>query len=316
MSAAVLPEVFNKSIDTLLEIEQLTASRAVVPIKKPFAKVLALLVALWPGDDATDIEKRHAVSLLNTEAFMNTLPEVERAILKGATEALSQGIDAGMTQVGLKGMSFKRELPIHLDMVVRATQRVMRKRVDTGTALLQQATTLLEAQAALAVANPAPAISAQARWLTNRASNEGLLMVAEASQDVVAVWVAERDGCVHCLAYQGHKRGRNGYPAGLTFGKKALHTKPVPMPPLHPNCRCTQLLLDVTIAQPVIEGLLREAQRSILRGWSVESESQNVRIDAARRLLAKNSRMPKSVQAYARSAIKSGKFKRGRVFPS
>jgi hypothetical protein len=310
-----LPDVFTESIDTLLEIEQLTASKATAPFSEPFSKVLAMLLAIWPGDDASDAAKSQALARLNTEALMSPMAEVERVILKGATEALSHGIDAGLAQAGTRGKTFKRTLPMHLRVAVTATQRVARARVDTGTALLRTASTMVEAQAALAVSNPAPAVSAQARWLTNRASNEGILTVADASPGVVTVWVAERDGCVHCLAYQGHKRERMGYPAGLTFGKKALSDKPVSMPPLHPNCRCTQLVLKTIVAQPVIDGLLREAQRSILRGWSVESESNSVRVDAARRLLAKNPSMPKSVQTYARSAIKAGKFKRGRDFP-
>ncbi len=300
---------------TLLEIEQRTEARAVAPFVTPFARLLALLLSVWPGDDASDAEKREALNSLNLEEFMVVLTKVEQDIVEGATEAFVQGIESGIEQAGTVGRVFKRTLPIHLGISARAVQRLARRRVDTGSALLQLANTLGDAQIALAVANPAPAVATHTRWLTNRASNEGITMVADVSSNIVTVWVAERDACVHCLAYQGQKRGRMGYPAGLTFGKKPLSDNPVSMPPLHPNCRCTQMLLKTVVAQPVIDGLKREAQRSILRGWSVESESQSVRLEAARKLLNKNPAVPKTVQAYARSSIKAGKFKRGRDFP-
>lgn len=314
------PKLFEKHVDTLLELELATGTQAVKPFLKPFRQVLMLLNAVWPGDDAPHADKQAALSRLNTEAFMEPLPEVERVILSGALEALSHGLDAGLTMAGLQGSAmaktFKRQLPVELDTVVRATNGVMRRRVDRGTALLSQAQTLQEAQGALMLANPSTSIKAHARWLTNRASNEGITQVGEADPRSVLIWRAERDACVHCLAYQGHVRIRGKYPTGLTFGKKPLHKDTVRMPPLHPNCRCTQWIISREVSAPVIQGLLREAERSILRGWSVESESEQVRIDAARKLLAKHPKMPKSVQAYARSAVRAGEFKRGREFPA
>lgn len=317
-----LPDIFGDSVDTLREIEELAASRAVKPFVEPFRKVLAMLMAVWPGDDATPAAKKLALAKLDTESMMEVLPEVERQILRGATDALEHGIKSGLAQVGVPDpdmvKAFKRKLPLHLGVTARAVSTRMRRRVDVGTSMLHNADTQEQALAALALVNPTPVVSAHTRWLANRASNEGLLQVAAETKGIVVVWVAERDGCVHCLAYAGHKRSKRGYPAGLTFGKKPLRQKelgPVDMPPLHPNCRCTQWLLHEDVAKPVIQALAREAKRSILRGWSVESESQTIRLDAARRLLAKQPAMPKSVQIYARTSIKEGRFKRGRAFP-
>lgn len=314
-----IPRLYDKHADTLLEIEEATATKAVKPFIKPFRTVLGLLHVVWPGDDAADVEKKMALKRLDTEVFLATLPQVEAEILKGTISALEHGISAGVSQAGLRGSqldkSFKREPTMEMAEWVRSTQGVMRRRVDAGTSVLQSASTLLEAQTGLALANPGPAVVRHARWVTNRVSNEGLTMVGEADPTSVLIWRAERDACVHCLAYQGHARVRGGYPTGLTFGKKPLHKNRVTMPPLHPNCRCTQWLIGRDVAKRIQEALLREAKRSILRGWSLETESNNVRVDAARRLLATNPAVPKSVEIYARSAVRSGEFKRGRDFP-
>lgn len=320
-SKVVIPDVprLDAHVDSLLELEESTANKAVDPLRKPFAKLLTLLHAVWPGDQASQVAKKAALNRLNTEVFMDVLSQAEAEILKGALAALEHGINTGLAQAGLRGSaldkSFKRTLATEAHGWVRATHEVARRRVDLGTAVLGQSTTLVEAQTGLALANPGVNVSRHARWVTNRVSNEGITVVGEADPRSVLVWRAERDACVHCLAYQGHARVGGSYPAGLTFGKKPLSTSPVLMPPLHPNCRCTQWVLARDVAQAVQESLLREAQRSILRGWSVESESNTVRVDAARRLLAKNPTMPKSVQAYARSAVKAGEFKRGRAIP-
>ncbi len=46
----------------------------------------------------------------------------------------------------------------------------------------------------------------------------------------------------------------------------------------------------------------------MLRGFSLESESMGVRIDAASRLLEQGVDAPKSVLAYAARYVKAGKF--------
>lgn len=138
-----------------------------------------------------------------------------------------------------------------------------------------------------------------------RSGNEGVTRVADVAQ-VPTVWVAETNACVHCLAYSGEVTQPGvDFPGGLTYGKKSYHPDPLPAPPLHPNCRChVEPLNDQSYA----DGLRREANRSVLRGFSLESESMAVRVDAARRLLDSGVDAPKSVLAYARSAVKRGSF--------
>ena len=141
--------------------------------------------------------------------------------------------------------------------------------------------------------------------LVNRAGNAGTTAVADAAR-LSTVWVAETNACVTCLAYSGRvaKPGK-AFPAGLSYGRRSTVAEPVDHPPAHPNCRCTVEPLN---APEYAEALRREADRSVLRGFSLESESMATRIDAASRLLERGVEAPKSVKAYAAAAIKRGEF--------
>lgn len=314
-----LPKLFDDSVDSLLELEHATANKAVKPFLAPFRKVLALLTAIWPGDDADPMAQQAALAKLNLEIMLEPLSTAESIILTGALTALEHGIKAGLSMASTSGVdvtsTFKRELPASVATPVLGLQQSVRARFQQARVLLRAARSLEQAQTAVTLAYPQPRVEAMARQATNLASNKGLNAVAEADSNLVQVWRAERDACVHCLAYQGHRRMGGGYPAGLTFGKKSIRTERVPEPPLHPNCRCTQWVIHKESAGDIQAGLKREAQRSILRGWSVESENEKIRVDAARRLLAKHPAMPKSVQAYARRAVRNGAFARGKDFP-
>lgn len=141
--------------------------------------------------------------------------------------------------------------------------------------------------------------------LVNHAGNKGTAAVADAV-GLSTVWVAETNACVECLAYSGRiaKPGKP-FPGGLTYGAKSYHPDPVDVPPRHPRCRCT---IEPLVSREYAEALRREADRSVLRGFSLESEPMRVRIDAAERLLARGVDAPKSVKAYAAKAIKAGEF--------
>lgn len=71
------------------------------------------------------------------------------------------------------------------------------------------------------------------------------------------------------------------------------------------NCRCT---IEPLVSREYADALRREADRSVLRGFSLESEPMRVRVEAAERLLARGVDAPKSVIAYARRAVKRGEF--------
>lgn len=314
------PQSLVDNAEALLEIEKAAARKATTPLRKPFQRVLALLISAWPGDDASDEAKAAVIKRLNLGPLLGVTDAVESAILSSSLEALSSGIETGIQQATDSGVplndSFKRTLPESVVSAARATGDAIREQVSKARALLRVASTLAEAQQAVSVAGHAiNRVEASSRWATNKASNEGLSAVNERSNDLVLIWKNERTACVHCLAYAGRMSNGDGYPGGLTYGDKPLSTERIPSPPLHPNCRCTQYVLHRDVAGAVAKGLVREAKRSVLRGWSVPSESNAVRIYAAKRLLAQGSTLPKSVKDYAARAIRRGEFPRGRQFP-
>lgn len=139
----------------------------------------------------------------------------------------------------------------------------------------------------------------------NRSGNEGATAIADAAE-LPTVWVAETDACVHCLRYSGLvcKPGKR-FPGGLTYGKKSYYPNAIEGPPRHPRCRCTVEPLN---DQSYADTLRREADRSVLRGFSLPSESMAVRIDAAERLVNAGVDAPKTVVAFAKRSIKAGEF--------
>lgn len=81
-----------------------------------------------------------------------------------------------------------------------------------------------------------------ARWATNAAVNQGVLMSVNAA-GVPRVWVNEWGACLHCLAYAGEvAQPYQPYPSRLTFyvdpsGRlKPITNDVIWGPPLHPNC--------------------------------------------------------------------------------
>lgn len=144
-------------------------------------------------------------------------------------------------------------------------------------------------------------------WAVNNSSNSAVSKLALKAGETMT-WIPERDGCVHCIAYSGVRSTKTGFPKGLTYGKKPLAVEgTLPHPPLHPHCRCT---VEVGITDDYAEALKREAVRSILRGFKLPTESEAVRIDAAKRLLEQDPVAPESVKKYAKSAVKRGTYKK------
>lgn len=313
-----LPETFDEAADRLLAIETRIANRATKPIKTVFKRLLTKLLLVWPGDDASESEKIKAISRLNVEQFLKPMPTVESVIVAGLLEALAHGVTTALDQMGVPtgpaDSLFKHSATSLLAPRVRTLHAIAQLKVDAGIALLRDARTLDEATSAVVVASPKANIERVAKTLTNQASNMAIQYVGESDPNFVVVWRAERDACVHCLAYQGEQLVNGDYPKGLTFADKPLNHNPVLSPPLHPNCRCTQWVLHKDVANAVKTALKREAKRSVLRGWSLPSESESVRVEAARLLLAKKPSMPRSVQTVARKAVTQGRFSQ-RGFP-
>lgn len=153
-----------------------------------------------------------------------------------------------------------------------------------------------------------------------------------------SMWWAERDACVACLAQHGQLADDDGlFDWTKTFGDKAYPVKayslvgvleeiPLEHPPRHPWCRCRLVAWfgDTPGPADVPTVLRREAERSVLAGFALPSESEAVRTHAADNLLrlvgdTKNSRspsgwqVPQSVKDRARKALSKGTFRAGPV---
>lgn len=233
-------------------------------------------------------------------------PTVQASALAAVLDAFALGADdglrivraAGIEDIRRKGRPSKaaREPVKGLDALgkkaLAQAHKLARANVDAPTILAP-------------VFAHADRIERQVSDGINRAGNEGATAIADAA-GLPTVWVAETNGCVHCLRYSGivAKPGK-AFPGGLTYGKKSYYPDAIDTPPRHPRCRCTvEPLVDKSYA----EALRREADRSVLRGFSLPSESMGVRVDAADRLVEKGVNAPKTVIAYARRSVKAGKF--------
>lgn len=135
-----------------------------------------------------------------------------------------------------------------------------------------------------------------AEWSAQTAANEATISAAAQAESKLVV-VPERDACVEC-------QSRGGDTGEAATGDP---------PPFHPRCRCE---LQEYVDEAVPKALKREAVRSVLRGFSLPSESEAARLRAAKELLRKKPTAPASVKAYAERAVREGRFPRGRATPN
>lgn len=129
------------------------------------------------------------------------------------------------------------------------------------------------------------------------------------------MWVAERDACIHCQSLSGRVVVLGGrFSAVDTLADRPLRWRRYTgSPPRHPGCRCRVVpWFDTPAGRNAQAALMREARRSIVRGFSMPSESGPARIRAARRLLARGANLPRSVEEYGRQAVQAGRFPRSR----
>lgn len=285
----------------LLDLEQRLEDEATASMRRVLVQLFAQLEALWPGDDASPLEKRKALSKIKISRLDKASQQVGALLLDGMYDALKAGWSAGLSESVSAGVAVEKTLnvtvPKRLIDISRTIEGKISERVIAGTVALRTAKTKQEAKAAIALAGQSiTAVRQASTYVVNGAANVALDRVAATDSTLITVWHPERDACVRCL-------------------NRAGEIDPDEIPPEHPFCRCTLWVLERESGARVADGLRREAERSILRGWSRPSESEAVRIEAARKLLAKGTDLPKSVQAYARRAIKAGEFPRGRKFP-
>ena len=236
-----------------------------------------------------------------------TLPDIEAQALAALLDAFALGAEDAVTILAdaeIEASTRRKRPSREARAEVKGLDRYGRKAMQQAQRLAAVGATVEVITAPLF--GHATALRRRISDGITRAGNEGATAVADAA-GLPTVWVAETNACVHCLAYSG-KIARPGglFPKGLTYGRPSrAPAGGLAHPPLHPHCRCSvEPLHDPSYAA----ALRREADRSVLRGFSLESESMRTRVDAAARLLDRGVSAPKSVIAYARSAVKRGEF--------
>lgn len=261
-------------------------------------------------------ELRQRLAALPTDHTSALLRVAQRALTLGveqATREIDRSVPLAAT-LGLDSVAAAAKASASVADRLQRAQRLLTTPVRTHSDVMP----------AVAAAHGALGdLERASRWISNREVNNGSAQVADALS-AGALWIAERDGCVHCLAYSGvvAPHGQH-FPPDLTFGARPLKPWPdgvLDRPPLHPHCRCRitpWLDHDESRGGPTAlpDALKREARRSILKGWSLESESESVRLAAADRLLARGANLPKTVEEQAQRAVRRGKFP-SRTVPS
>jgi hypothetical protein len=251
------------------------------------------------------------------------------ALLEYAQRARDLGVKQGFTEAGVP----VRELPgrISLDThaaVAKATRKA-REKLDAAPRMVAS---VQRGSLSTVTRQLAPAVQARnivdtaARTITNTELNAGIRQVADAL-GVQRVWIAESTACLDCLALSGEVVDvGDEFPMDATFDTKLLSYVPVSVggltgPPRHPRCRCRSSPWLGHVGPPgsvdLPTALRREAERSVLLGRRVPSESEGRRVRAADRLLHRIGtaspsgwQVPKSVKTRARTAVRKGKFTR------
>jgi hypothetical protein len=232
-----------------------------------------------------------------------TAPAIGRDLAAAVASAFNLGISAALDQVDGTPRGIPRDPPKALVAAALLAERNLAADLAKARKLAKVGA---DAATVMAPVNAAAvALERVTTTLVNSAGNAGATAVARAAQRPT-VWVAEVNACVTCLAYSGrYVAPGDAFPAGLSYGRRSTVAEPIDYPPAHPNCRCTvEVLNDSSYAA----ALRREADRSVLRGFSLESESMATRVDAAERLIADGVDAPKSVIAYAKRAVNAGEF--------
>jgi hypothetical protein len=195
-----------------------------------------------------------------------------------------------------------------LSTVVAQIDRRAQQQLDRATRLARRAPmdTLQQASVVVAAARKAGTRArADTRWAATRAVSLDVAVRADQAGAEI-IWVPERNACLSCLAYAGfHVKPGELFPAGLTYGKTPANRQAVPFPPLHPNCRCR--IEGWFGEESYAEALKREAQRNVARGFS-EFASTPAKVEAARKLITRRTRLPKTVRARAARDVQAGAF--------
>lgn len=251
-------------------------------------------------------------------------------LLEHAERAQRLGIEQGWREVGhTPGVHLALGVPTSTHTYAVTVAQQARDQLATAQSVADATTrgSFTAVQAATAPARAAAStVEGAVRTVVNERLNAGIGAVADYLGGD-KLWVSERNSCLTCAALSGTLADSEGlFDVDATFGAKPIAWLPefgLVGPPRHPRCRCriTPWIPD----QPSPPGgvdlpmaLRREAERSVLRGFALPSESGSERTRAADRLLTTISsrhgvapsgwQVPRSVRTSTEKRIKKGTF--------
>ncbi|WP_445520444.1 hypothetical protein [Streptomyces sp. NEAU-174] len=316
--------------DAVIRLEDRATQRVLGNLDDDFTTLVRRTLAAWTtafgdttGDATSDPALRRILAAVRA-AIRRLLaplgPRAQRALDDTLTDAVLLGAqqhtafvrDATGRNPGTPPPRPGRSLR---DAAARVRDIVTERR-DRALAMLRPTVARRWGQVLTGIGTARGALSAvrsHITWVVGRALNEGLTAGIRAN-GAQKLWVTERDACVRCAAYAGLVADvSDDFPGGLSWDPRQRgHGDPLPAPPLHPHCRCRVVAWKDEWAEPGVpsfpEALRREARRSIARGFSLPTESNAARIRAAAELLRRGANLPRSVEAYAATAIAAGRF--------
>lgn len=309
----------------LVAAEQAAQAAAADQLTADLALLTTAALVWWQQGSDSQSARDDLVRRLRLR-LMHLKLRVQVPLQQALVDALDLGVSQGTAQIATARagrLAVRATLPTDVVEMLANVEERAREELRAGAAMLVEVRPgedgLRDVEAAFARARGAVTRTRQAAsWGAARSVAEGVATVA-GGHGLSRLWIGERDACLHCLAYFGHIADAGElFPTGLTYARKPL-TGRLPNPPLHPHCRCRIVVWDRAWGREYPDALKREAMRSVARGWSLESESNAARLDAAGRLLLRiqgdTKALPASVQDYAKKSVERGAFPRGRTFP-
>lgn len=334
-------EVLAERAAAVLAVEEM-ARRALAPFRLQVQRFTRSAMAAWVKATGGLHEVANPIQMATITAEVlrgledldptGVQPRVESAVEKAADLGWRQTLDELAAIGEFPGVDISAEVDDvrrHVDLgqpldalVRRELQRIEPSMRDKIAQAAREAYGLgeigrwSEVQAIVTRAQSA-AFGAEriAHWIVNYAANQGSRDTAR-RLGLERVWIAERNACATCLALSGTVSVDGAFDGDATYANKPMAVWPAGtalwQPPRHPLCRCRAEIWRGSVpgytGPDLPAALRREAERSILTGWRLPSESESVRLVAARNLLARGTNLPKSVQQRARISVARGAF--------
>jgi hypothetical protein len=311
MRPADMLALINTHAAQALRLEDYVTRQAGGVVKAARNSIIQQAARLWHTS-----EPRKAVDTLALGMVATPPPNPTAVLLDGAERALKMGLRQAAWSLGLRTPT-RATLAARTADVARDVETRLRRRWDDAYRLLITREIRSFSDVVTAVAPIGAGVGdaeSGARWITNTALNQGLSDSA-AHHKTSLIWFSERDACLTCLALAGEVvEWDEDFDSSLTFDRhpQAWFSLGPLRPPRHPRCRCRAEPYrpedwdEDAAGMSLVALLKRDAERAVLRGWAGASEPR--RLDAADRLLATGSVLPKHVQDIARAAIERGHF--------